>query len=215
MRPRMARSVLLAMYSPLLSGLPERIEAMRAHLPELPDARRRRLVAAYGLSEYDANQVASTPESARFFEQVAARSRNPKAAANWMTGELTRRLKETGAGVDSAGVTADALAELIALVDAGTISTSLARQVFDGMWGSGRRAAEVVETRGLRRIDDAARLEAIVREVVAANPKPVAQFKGGKTLVFGFFVGQVMKATRGQADPELVNALVRRELERA
>jgi aspartyl-tRNA(Asn)/glutamyl-tRNA(Gln) amidotransferase subunit B len=132
-----------------------------------------------------------------------------------MTGELTRRLKETGAGIERAGVTAEALADLIALIDAGTISTSLARQVFDGMWGSGRRAAEVVETQGLTRIDDAARLEAIVREVVAANPKPVAQFKGGRTLVFGFFVGQVMKATRGQADPELVNALVRRELERA
>ena len=200
---------------PPLSVAPERIEAMRARLPELPDARRRRLVAAYGLSEYDASQVASTAASARFFEQVAVCSRNPKAAANWMTGELTRRLKETGAGIERAGVTAEALADLIALIDAGTISTSLARQVFDGMWGSGRRAAEVVETQGLTRIDDAARLEAIVREVVAANPKPVAQFKGGRTLVFGFFVGQVMKATRGQADPELVNALVRRELERA
>jgi aspartyl-tRNA(Asn)/glutamyl-tRNA(Gln) amidotransferase subunit B len=193
----------------------ERIEAMRALLPELPDARHRRLVAAYGLSEYDAGQVASTPASARFFEQVAARSGNPKAAANWMTGELTRRLKDAAVGIEDAGVTADALAELIALVDAGTVSTSLARQVFDAMWGSGRRAAEVVEAQGLTRIDDAARLEAIVREVVAANPRPVAQFKAGKTLVFGFFVGQVMKATRGQADPELVNALVRRELERA
>jgi aspartyl-tRNA(Asn)/glutamyl-tRNA(Gln) amidotransferase subunit B len=200
---------------PPLAVAPDRIDAMRALLPELPDARHRRLVAAYGLSEYDAGQVASTPAMARFFEQVAARSGNPKAAANWMTGELTRRLKEAGVGVERAGVTADALAELIALVDAGTISTSLARQVFDAMWGSGRRAAEVVEAQGLTRIDDAARLEAIVREVVAGNPGPVATFKRGKTLVFGFFVGQVMKATEGRADPELVNALVRRELERA
>jgi aspartyl-tRNA(Asn)/glutamyl-tRNA(Gln) amidotransferase subunit B len=201
---------------PPLAVASERIEAMRALLPELPDARHRRFVAAYGLSEYDAGQVAATPASARFFEQVAARSGNPKAAANWMTGELTRRLKAAAVGIESAGVTADALGELIALVDAGTIiSTSLARQVFDAMWGSGRRAAEVVAAQGLTRIDDAARIEAIVREVVAANPGPVAQFKAGKTLVFGFFVGQVMKATRGQADPERVNALVRRELDRA
>ena len=95
------------------------------------------------------------------------------------------------------------------------LSASLAKAVFDKMWGSGRRATEIVESEHLTRIDDAAALEAIVREVVAANPKPVAQFKAGKTHVFGFFVGQVMKATRGQADPELVNALVRRELERA
>ncbi len=199
---------------PPLAIAPERIDAIRARLPELPDARRRRLIAAYGLSEYDASQVAATPSGSRFFEGVASRSGNPKAAANWMTGELARRLNETGADIGSAGVTAEALAELIALVDAGAISTTLARRVFDVMWGSGRRAAEVVEAEGLTRIDDAGRLEAIVREVVAAHPKPVARFKAGKTLVFGFFVGQVMKATRGQADPELVNTLVRRELER-
>ncbi len=192
----------------------ERIDAIRARLPELPDARRGRLVAAYGLSEYDASQVGATPAGARFFEEVATRSRNPKAAANWMTGEVARRLKEAGTGIEGAGVSAEALAELVAIVDAGAISTSLARQVFDKMWGSGRRAAEIIEADALARIVDADGLEAIVREVVAANPKPVARYKGGKTLVFGFFVGQVMKATRGQADPELVNALVRRELER-
>ncbi len=193
----------------------ERIEAVRAGLPELPEARRQRLKAAYGLSEYDASQVAATAALSRFFEEVAARSGHPKAAANWITGEMARRLKETGAGIEGSGVTAESLAGLVALVGAGTLSASLAKQVFDRMWGTGRSAAEVVEAEGVARIDDAAAIEAIVREVVAANPKPVAQFKAGRTLVFGFFVGQVMKTTRGQADPELVNTLVRRELDRA
>ena len=197
---------------PPLSIPQERIDRNRARLPELPDARRQRLIGSYGLSEYDAGQVAATPALARFFEAVAAVSENPKAAANWMSGEVARRLKETGAGIDEAGITAGALAGLIAVVDAGTVSVSLAKQVLDKMWGTGRSATEVVEAEHLTRIDDQAALEAVVRQVVTGNPKPVAQFKAGKTHVLGFFVGQVMKATRGQADPELVNSLVRREL---
>jgi aspartyl-tRNA(Asn)/glutamyl-tRNA(Gln) amidotransferase subunit B len=193
----------------------ERIDEIRARLPELPEDRRQRLMARYSLSDYDATQVSATPALSRFFEAVAARSGNPKAAANWMTGEVARRLKETGGGIGEAGVSAEALADLIAVVDAGTISASLAKQVLDRMWGTGRRAAEVVRSEGLTRIDDPTALEAIVHDVVAAHPKPVSQFKGGKTLVFDFLVGQVMKATRGQADPELVNALLRRELDRA
>jgi aspartyl-tRNA(Asn)/glutamyl-tRNA(Gln) amidotransferase subunit B len=200
---------------PPLSIAQERIDSNRARLPELPDARRRRLIASYGLSEHDARQVAAMPAMARFFEDVAARSGNSKAAANWINGEVARRLKETGAGIGDAGVTAGALAGLIAVVDAGTVSASLAKHVLDKMWGTGRSAAEVVAAEQLTRIDDEASLEALVRQVVADNPKPVAQFKAGKTHVLGFFVGQVMKATRGQANPELVNPLVRRELDRA
>jgi aspartyl-tRNA(Asn)/glutamyl-tRNA(Gln) amidotransferase subunit B len=200
---------------PPLSIDAARIDAARARLPELPEARRQRLIAAYGLSEYDAGQVAATPETARFFEAAAARSGNPKAAANWMNGEVARRLKEAGVAIDQAGVTADALGGLIKVVDAGTVSASLAKHVLDRMWGTARSAAEIVEAEGLRRIDDQAALEALVRQVVASHPKPVAQFKAGKTLVLGFFVGQVMSATRGQANPELVTLLVRRELDRA
>ncbi len=190
----------------------ERIDAARSRLPELPDARRARLTTAYGLSEYDARQVAATPALARFFEEVATRSGRPKAAANWITGEVARHLKAADARNASPGVTAEALADLIAIVDEGTISVSVAKQVLEKMWGTGRGAAEIVEAEGLTRIGDRAALEAVVRRVVAENPKPLAQFRAGKGLVFGFFVGQVMKATRGQADPVLVDELLRREL---
>jgi aspartyl-tRNA(Asn)/glutamyl-tRNA(Gln) amidotransferase subunit B len=200
---------------PPLPVTAERVEALRARLPELPDARRRRLRDVFGLSDYDAAQVGATPALARYFEEAARASGHPKAVANWMTGELARRMKEGGHDTPSAGVAPDALAELIAHVDRGVVSTTLARQVLDRMWGSGRRAAEVVASEGVGRVDDAAALERIVRDTLAAHPRGVAQFKAGKTQVIGFFVGQVMKATRGQANPERVSAIVRRELERA
>jgi len=192
----------------------DRIEAARARMPELPDARRQRLMVEFGLSDYDAALLAGSAAVSRFFESVAKSSGRPKAAANWMTGEVPRKLKESGAGIEEAGVTPEALAGLIAVVEAGTISGSMAKEVFEKMWGSGRTADDVVRGEGLAQIDDRETLAAIVRDVVAANPKPVAQFKAGKTLVFGFFVGQVMKATRGTANPAVVNALLQRELER-
>ncbi|HEX7484927.1 MAG TPA: Asp-tRNA(Asn)/Glu-tRNA(Gln) amidotransferase subunit GatB [Vicinamibacterales bacterium] len=199
---------------PPLSIAGERIEAMRSRLPELPEQRRQRLIAAYRLSEYDAGLVAASPATSRFFEAVAARSGHPKAAANWIAGELARKLKETGAGIEDVGVTAEALAGLIAIVEAGTISGSMAKDVLEKMWETGRDANDVVRAEGLAQIDDQDALAAIVREVVAANPKPVAQYRAGKALVLGFFVGQVMKATAGKANPAIVNSLLRRELER-
>jgi aspartyl-tRNA(Asn)/glutamyl-tRNA(Gln) amidotransferase subunit B len=146
---------------------------------------------------------------------VATASGQPKAAANWITGEVTRKLKEHQGGIERAGVTPDALAELIGLVGRGAISVGVAKTVFDRMWGSGRTAPDIVAGEGLGRIDDRAALEAIVHEVVGRNAKSVAQYKAGKTRALGFLVGEVMKATRGQANPGLVNDLVREELERA
>ncbi len=192
-----------------------RVEAMRARLPELPEARRQRLIAAYGLSEYDATQVAGDAATSRFFEAVAAASGAPKAAANWITGEVARVLNETGSGADSMGTSADALAELIRLVEGGTISVTVAKDVFQKMWATGRGAARIVEEEGMGRIDDRDALSAIVREAVVSNPKAVAQYKAGKTRVFDSFVGRVMQATRGRANPELVKDLIQRELERA
>jgi len=200
---------------PPLRVAPARVAGLLARLPELPDPRRRRLTETYALSEYDAALLASTAATSRFFEEVVAACGRPKAAANWMTGELARKLKETGGTMASSAIRPADLAGLIDLVEAGTISGSLAKDVFEKMWGTDRSAADIVRAEGLARIDDEAALGAIVREVVAANPKPVAQFRAGKAIVFGFFVGQVMKATRGQADPTLVNEIVRRELERA
>jgi aspartyl-tRNA(Asn)/glutamyl-tRNA(Gln) amidotransferase subunit B len=199
---------------PPLSIEPTRIEAARRRLPELPEARRHRLAASYHLSDYDAVQMAASPASAHFFEAAAAASGNPKAVANWMSGEMARKLKEAGAGIERAGVTPQALAGLISAVDNGSISGSTAKSVFEKMWGTGRSAADVVGADGLTQIDDREAVAVIVRQVVAAHPKPVMQYKAGKELAFGFLVGQVMKATHGQANPGLVNALLLAELER-
>ncbi len=199
---------------PRLSIGADRVEAMRAQLPELPEARRRRLIATFHLSDYDAGLLATSPATARFFEAAVTTSGHPKAVANWMTGEVTRKLKEAGVGIEHAGVTPDALAGLIAAIEEGTLSGSMAKDVLGKMWGTGRTADEVVRAEGLARIDDQEALAAIVRDVVARHPAPVAQLKAGKSLVFGFLVGQVMKATRGKANPAIVNALLQRELER-
>ena len=190
-----------------------RIEALRRRLPEMPDARRRRLAETYGLSDYDAGQMAASPATSRFFEAAAAASGHPKAAANWISGEVTRTLKEAGAGFDAVGVTPDALAGLIRAVEEGRVSASIGKAVLEKMWGTGRAADEVVRAEGLTRIDDEEVLLAAVRRAIADHPKPVAQFRAGRTITFGFLVGQVMKATGGRADPERVNALLRQELE--
>ena len=200
---------------PLLVIDVDRVERLRASMPEMPDARRDRLSATHGLSEYDANQIAASRAVTAYFEAAIGAGAGPKAIANWMTGELTRLLNASGTTIDQSRVGPDRLASLIALVDAGTISVSVAKGVFERMWESGLDAGAIVEQDGLSQIGDEAALEAIVKEVVAANPKTVAQFRAGKTLVFGFFVGQVMKATRGKANPSVVNAIVQRELERS
>ncbi|HEY3382058.1 MAG TPA: Asp-tRNA(Asn)/Glu-tRNA(Gln) amidotransferase subunit GatB [Vicinamibacterales bacterium] len=198
---------------PLAVG-PERIARQRQRLPELPDARRLRLAERFGLSEYDAAHVGASKAVTDFFESMIAAGAQPKEAANWISGEVTRRVNEGSCGIKAAGVAPAALVELIQLVGQGTISGSVAKDVFEKMWGSGRRASEIVASDGLSQIDDRDALAEIVRQVVAGNPAPVAQYKAGKKLVFGFFVGQVMKATGGKANPTIVTALVERELER-
>ncbi|HSC28364.1 MAG TPA: Asp-tRNA(Asn)/Glu-tRNA(Gln) amidotransferase subunit GatB, partial [Vicinamibacterales bacterium] len=197
---------------PPLEVDPGWIDGIRRSLPELPEARRRRLVAEYALPEYDATLLTESPAIASYFEAAAAAAGNPKAASNWIMGELTRKLHETGAGIERAAVTPEALGGLIRLVDSGTISGPIAKDVFEKMWTSGRPAAAIVESEGLSRIDDEAAVEAVVREVIAGNGAAVAQFRAGKQQTFGFLVGQAMKATRGKANPALVNELMRRIL---
>jgi aspartyl-tRNA(Asn)/glutamyl-tRNA(Gln) amidotransferase subunit B len=192
-----------------------RVEAARARLPELPDVRRRRLVAAYGLSDYDASQLSGDRSTARFFEDVAVACRHPKAAANWITGEVARLRHEHGGGVEKVGVSAEALAGLIGAVDEGRISGSAGKAVLEKMWGTGRTAAAVIAEEGLGQIDDRAALETLVRDVVAANAPSVAQYRAGKTRALGFLVGAVMKATGGKANPAIVNELLRQILEQA
>jgi aspartyl-tRNA(Asn)/glutamyl-tRNA(Gln) amidotransferase subunit B len=192
-----------------------RVERLRAALPELPAARVRRLMAAHGLSEYDAGQVAASRAESAYFEALVAAGARPKAAANWITGELARALKEEGLGIDEARVAPGKLAELIALVARGRISVSAAKEVFATMWRSSRTAEEIVREEGLEQIGDEQLLASLVKDVVARNPKAVAQYRAGKKLTLGFLVGQVMKATKGKANPGRVNDLMVRELEQA
>ncbi len=190
------------------------IDDIRRTLPELPDARRRRFVLEYALPDYDAALLTQSPALASYFEATAAAAGNAKAASNWIMGELLRKLKELGAGIDEVQLTPAALAGLIRLVESGTISGPVAKDVFEKMYASGRSAKEIVDTEGLARIDDEAAVEASVREVLAKHAAAVDQYRAGKGQTFGFLVGQVMKSTRGQANPALVNAIVKRELER-
>jgi aspartyl-tRNA(Asn)/glutamyl-tRNA(Gln) amidotransferase subunit B len=199
---------------PPLVVAPARVDLLRARLPELPDARRRRLMTAYLLSAYDAAQLSASRAATAYFERLTRATGRAKVSANWVLGEVARKLNETGTPIERAGVGPEALAGLIAAVDAGAISLSVAKAVFDKMWDTGRTADEIIREEGWAQLDDEAALAALVRDVLAANPKPVAQYRAGKTLVAGFFVGQVMKATKGQANPARVAALVERELTR-
>jgi aspartyl-tRNA(Asn)/glutamyl-tRNA(Gln) amidotransferase subunit B len=188
------------------------IEAIRGTLPELPAARRARFVADYKLPEYDAGVLTQSMALADYFEKVAAGSGNAKAASNWVMGELTRKLNETKDPIESAPLAPDALAELITLIDKGTITGPVAKDVFEKMYGSKRRAADIVAAEGLARIDDQAAIDEIVAGVLDGHAAIVAEYRAGKTKTFGFLVGQVMKATAGKADPARVNESVRRVL---
>jgi aspartyl-tRNA(Asn)/glutamyl-tRNA(Gln) amidotransferase subunit B len=189
------------------------IEGIRREIPELPEARRRRFVADYRIPDYDAGVLTQSMPLADYFERVAAASRNPKGASNWVMGELTRKMKETRSEIAEVPLAPEALGELIALVDAGTITGPIAKDVFEKMYGSGRRASEIVEAEGLARVDDADAIDRTVREVLAGHAATVAEYRGGKTKAFGFLVGQVIKATAGKADPAKVNESVRRFLD--
>jgi aspartyl-tRNA(Asn)/glutamyl-tRNA(Gln) amidotransferase subunit B len=188
------------------------IESIRQTLPELPEARRARFVTQYHLPEYDAGVLTQSMALADYFERVAAGSGNPKAASNWVMGELTRKLNDTRDGIEQVRIAADALAELIAMIDAGAITGPVAKDVFEKMYGTGRRAAEIVAAEGLGRIDDQDAIDRIVSGVLEGHAATVAEYRAGKTKTFGFLVGQVMKATAGKADPARVNESVRRVL---
>jgi aspartyl-tRNA(Asn)/glutamyl-tRNA(Gln) amidotransferase subunit B len=189
-----------------------RIAAIRAAMPELPAARRRRLVEQYALPEYDANQLTQSRAVAEYFEAAVAAGAPAKAASNWIMGELARRLKAEGADVAASPLTADRLAGLLLLIDKGAISGSMAKEVFEKMYVTDRSAAAIVEAEGLSQIDDESQITALIGQVVAANGDAVAQYRAGKASTFGYLVGQVMKAAKGKANPKRVNELLQKAL---
>ena len=192
---------------------PDWVAEVRAAMPELPEARKRRFMAEHGLPERDAAPLADDHELARFFEEAAAAAGNPRAAANWIMGPLTHRMKADGSRVGGVSVTPAALGALIRLIDSDTISNSAARDVFERMADTGESPDAIVEAEGLSQIGDAGELETVVREVLAEHPAAVSKYRAGKTGTLGFLVGQVMRATSGQANPRMVNELLRTALE--
>jgi len=189
------------------------IAELRRTMPQMPEERRERLVAQYGLPAYDAGVLTQSPALTAYFEETAAASGNPKAASNWIMVEALGRLNAAGMDITAMPIPARELAGLIRLVDSGRITGPTAKMVFDRMFTGGGAAEKIVEAEGLARVSDDGAIERLVRETLAANPKPVEQYRGGKTQTFGFLVGQVMKASGGKADPEKVATYVRRLLE--
>jgi aspartyl-tRNA(Asn)/glutamyl-tRNA(Gln) amidotransferase subunit B len=188
------------------------IDAVAAQLPELPDVRRRRFAEQYGLSGYDADLLTASRETADYFEQVAEACGDPKLAANWVMGELSAALNRSGGEIGASAVNAAQLAGLLARIRDHTISGKIAKTVFEAMWNGEGDADQVIEARGLRQITDTAAIERAVMQAIEANPAQAAELKAGKEKLMGFFVGQVMKATKGKANPQQVNELLRKKL---
>lgn len=188
------------------------IERWNGELPELPQARRDRFVAQYGLSDYDSDVLTTERDLAEYFEQAVAAGADPKKAANWMQSELLRECNQAGQGPLACMLTPAALAGLIRLIDEGAISGKIAKQIFPDLFATGADPAAYVQEKGLVQISDTSALEEAVDGVLAANPAEVEAYRGGKTKLMGFFVGQIMKATKGQANPALVNELLRKKL---
>ena len=187
-------------------------ERVRAAMPELPARKRARFVETYGLREYDAQVLTAARPLGEYFEKVAVASGEARAAANWVMGDLAAALKAEGKEITESPVSPEQLGELASLIAKGEISGKLAKEIFSKMFASGHSARAIMDREGLRRISDAGALGKIIDSVLAANPKQVEQYKGGKTAVLGFLVGQVMRATRGQADPGAVNELLSQKL---
>ncbi len=188
------------------------VEDIGRSLPELPDARQARLMNDYGLSAYDAGVITASRAMADYFDATVATGADAKAAANWLMGELSRQLNAAGREIDDCPVAPAQLAGLIDLLVKGTISGKIAKTVFEAMWSSGKDASVIVKEQGLVQISDTGAIEAVVDQVIAANPQSVADFKAGKDRAIGFLVGQVMKETKGRANPEMVNKLLRERM---
>ncbi len=189
-----------------------RVEAIRRSLPESPAARLARFRKDYGLSEYDAGVLTAEKGLGDYYEAAVRDQPNHKAVANWIMAELLGKLNAAGLEIDASPVSAARLAGLVRLIDAGTISGKMAKEVFAEMFAEGRDPAEIVREKGMAQISDAGALETIVDRAIAAHPGPVAEFKAGKGKALGFLVGQVLKETEGKGNPRLINELLRKKL---
>lgn len=189
-------------------------EEIRSSLPELPDDRKIRYKEEYGLSDYDANILISSKEISDFFDQTVSEQVDPKAAANWIISELLGYLNQEGIEIEETKITPKLLANMLQLLDKGTISSKIAKKVFKEILLSGKEPEQIVKEKGWVQISDENQLRTEVKKVIEEHPKSVSDYKNGKDRALGFLVGQVMKATKGKANPQLVNQLIREEIAR-
>lgn len=190
----------------------EYIEEIRKTLPELPDARKARYMESYGLAAYDADYLTNDKDRADYFEAMVAAGAEPKEAANWLMGDFAKLLSRDNLEMKAAPVQAAAMADLLKLIAKGTISGKIAKQVFAEMWTSGKDPETIVKEKGLVQISDMGALEELAAKVIAANPQSVADFKAGKKKAVGFLMGQIMKETKGKANPQVVNGILTKML---
>jgi aspartyl-tRNA(Asn)/glutamyl-tRNA(Gln) amidotransferase subunit B len=188
------------------------MEEVRARRPELPEEKRMRFVAEFGITDYDANVLASNRALADYFDAAARGARKPKAIANWIINDLLSALSGAGLGIDNCPISAEHLDELANLIDAGAISSKQGKEVFAEMFASGGTAASIVAARGLEQQSDSGTLEALCVEAIAANPRAVAEYKGGKAQSINFLKGQVMKLSHGKANPNKVSEILLKKL---
>jgi aspartyl-tRNA(Asn)/glutamyl-tRNA(Gln) amidotransferase subunit B len=193
---------------------PAFVDEVRRQLPELPDAKKDRFKTQYGLGEYDATVLTATRETADYYEAVVqAAACDPKLCANWVMGDLSAALNKAGVEIDRTPVTAERLAGLLQRIADNTISGKIAKQIFETMWESGETADLIIERQGLKQITDSGEIEKIIDRIIADNPQQAAQYRAGKEKLFGFFVGQAMKATQGKANPQQLNELLKQKLQ--
>ncbi|MDO9081443.1 MAG: Asp-tRNA(Asn)/Glu-tRNA(Gln) amidotransferase GatCAB subunit B, partial [Desulfuromonadales bacterium] len=190
----------------------QRVEEVRAALPELPIAKLERFTTELGLPARDAEILIAEQEIAGYFDACVVAGAPPKAAANWILGELSRNLNNAGISITACQVTPALLVGMLQRIDDGTISGKQAKIVFEKMWAEGRTADAIIDSEGLRQVSDSGAIEGFIAAIIAANPAQVADYKSGNDKIFGFFVGQVMKASKGQANPAAVNELLKKKL---
>jgi aspartyl-tRNA(Asn)/glutamyl-tRNA(Gln) amidotransferase subunit B len=188
------------------------VQQIRSHLPELPEAKRERFIKAYALPPYDAQVLTSSKSLANYFEAALKEFSQPKTLSNWIMSELMRELNRDSREIEDCPVSPQNLAELLLLLDSGVISGKIAKVVFEKMYASGKSARRIIDENELVQVSDESEIESAIDQILSENPMEVEQFKAGKDKLFGFFVGQVMRKTKGRANPKLVNEILRKKL---
>ena len=190
------------------------IESVINDMPEMPNEKKERFVSKFSLSNYDADLLAADKDIANYFEEVVKISDSPKLSTNWIMGELSALLNNENLNIKDSKVSSDKLGQLILRIEDGTISGKIAKDIFEKMWISGKEVDEIIQDEGLEQVTDDKQIEAMIDEVIKSNPEQLEQYRSGKDRLFGFFVGQVMQASKGKANPKQVNDILKSKLEK-